>query len=795
MKRTMLLLTSFILAVSGAGWISITGSLRGRTEIIGNGSRSRPLRPTVDIRDVGAVDCTGTAASDGAFEVAVTAGNHVILPQGCIIRLASNESSPANVSLNPSQGTCLKPDTGIKITILGDIGAGRQQIFCNALESQGAIDFTGNAVLEEVYPEWWGASPTASATTNTRALQAAIYGAYGCNPKPATSCRTNASGLAKWNKVLKLADGVYNINDELKFNHILNYTVLGEGGLWSRINQTAGNKSIFRTQGGPAFGTMQNMGLSSTATQDTDHPLAEFDWDGTAVDDLRPEFNTFRDFYLFGNGTTAIGIRYAKSGGGAQSSNIQIEAWHASGFLDKACSFGTPATIAYNAITIEFGEGDCASSPHDCIYGNGLSQIHIHDVSFEDASSGTQTGCDVVLDRTQVGALVENVRSESFHVVCGSAIVRNTQTVWKAATWDQGSLAGTAAHVGDLIAMDSATNDGAYYHVTRAGTWGGMNTTQATGGSLTTIVCGTCSWTIDQWKNMRVGIVGGHGKGAFGIVRGNTATTIKVAAWTSFVPEGFLPAMTYGLPPDSSSRFVVEPDMANQTISGSVMFAKLDGYAIGPGETDPNAGSIIDGNVIIHGLPIKASPNVRGLRTTRRDWYGGGSAGYWPENLVMPLNISDVQVFTGANGAIVGAMPQTWHIPRNGIGNGAAFYDVNYNGTTPQWWSMGEYGGGASISDVGIDTDSPDKTPNSGRLRFRNNSSGLERDCYLNRDGSWQCTAVAFSELIACTATNEGSIARVTDSSTVTWGATITGGSTNHVLAYCDGSSWTVAGK
>lgn len=53
----------------------------------------------------------------------------------------------------------------------------------------------------------------------------------------------------------------------------------------------------------------------------------------------------------------------------------------------------------------------------------------------------------------------------------------------------------------------------------------------------------------------------------------------------------------------------------------------------------------------------------------------------------------------------------------------------------------------------------------------------------------------AFSSLTACSSTIEGAMAAITDSSTVTWGATITGSSTNHVLGYCDGTNWTVAGK
>ena len=52
-----------------------------------------------------------------------------------------------------------------------------------------------------------------------------------------------------------------------------------------------------------------------------------------------------------------------------------------------------------------------------------------------------------------------------------------------------------------------------------------------------------------------------------------------------------------------------------------------------------------------------------------------------------------------------------------------------------------------------------------------------------------------FSALPACTSGVEGTWAPVTDSTTNTWGATITGGGTDHVLAYCDSAQWTVAAK
>lgn len=54
---------------------------------------------------------------------------------------------------------------------------------------------------------------------------------------------------------------------------------------------------------------------------------------------------------------------------------------------------------------------------------------------------------------------------------------------------------------------------------------------------------------------------------------------------------------------------------------------------------------------------------------------------------------------------------------------------------------------------------------------------------------------VAFSTLPSCSSTIEGATHPVSDSSTNTWGATITGSSTNHVMAYCNGTNWTVMGK
>jgi hypothetical protein len=77
----------------------------------------------------------------------------------------------------------------------------------------------------------------------------------------------------------------------------------------------------------------------------------------------------------------------------------------------------------------------------------------------------------------------------------------------------------------------------------------------------------------------------------------------------------------------------------------------------------------------------------------------------------------------------------------------------------------------------------------------------------MNADssGDWVITAPsgagvrsparAVSTYPACSSSTEGMQATITDSTTNTWGATITGSGSDHVLGYCDGTNWTVAAK
>lgn len=65
----------------------------------------------------------------------------------------------------------------------------------------------------------------------------------------------------------------------------------------------------------------------------------------------------------------------------------------------------------------------------------------------------------------------------------------------------------------------------------------------------------------------------------------------------------------------------------------------------------------------------------------------------------------------------------------------------------------------------------------------------------FDKNGDFITLPVNFSALPACAAATEGAKRAIKDSTTATWGATITGAGTNHVLGYCDGTNWTVTGK
>jgi hypothetical protein len=75
------------------------------------------------------------------------------------------------------------------------------------------------------------------------------------------------------------------------------------------------------------------------------------------------------------------------------------------------------------------------------------------------------------------------------------------------------------------------------------------------------------------------------------------------------------------------------------------------------------------------------------------------------------------------------------------------------------------------------------------------NVTAIDTDATFVISKCQQNNPTVFASIGTCNSGNEGTTAAVIDSTTNTWGATITGTGGNHVLAYCNGTNWTVAAK
>jgi hypothetical protein len=534
-------------------------------------------KAAINLRDYGVTGDGRTNDTTAVSTVLTTIGPfpaRLIFPPGGET-LLNTISFPATVTLDFSSGGALKPATGQTVTILGRIVGTTQQIFYNALPGQGTIDFTGGYALQAVYPEWWGASPGAAAATNTPGLQAAEYAAFGTN-------RTSGSGLAKYNRELQLC-GMYDINDELRFHHVIGFRITGCGGKFSSgFRQTAANKRIFDGQN-IAYGVFEQLKFETTAPQKV--PLVDLDNDHTHGADLSPQNITFRDVTFVGNGVGQIGVLIAKHGGDAQGDNIRCEFCYASGFTEAAWQIGGNNTginagrfYAQNAIKEEWYGGDIQASPHYGIASYGGS-IDVHNITFENDSAGfgTQTGFDVYCEAPQETCVIENVRSESHKLAAGGSIrVINSRTLFQAVQWYSAarsqSLAGTSWPAGPLISGTGIGGDGAYYKITTGGVFGGLGITSATSGSSTTIVDSKASWTTDAFSSYRATITTGAGAGHYCVITTNTDNTITCpAGWvTNYVQLA-------DQVPDHTSTFVVEPNWGTQTSSGTVTWRENQG--------------------------------------------------------------------------------------------------------------------------------------------------------------------------------------------------------------------------
>jgi hypothetical protein len=111
------------------------------------------------------------------------------VPKGTC-NIDANLTIPSNITLKPERGAILAIATAKTLTINGGLEAGLYQVF--SCTGTGKVVFAAGS-NQTIVPQWWGASPSASAAVNTAAIQASFTaladytswtlppGTYACN--------------------------------------------------------------------------------------------------------------------------------------------------------------------------------------------------------------------------------------------------------------------------------------------------------------------------------------------------------------------------------------------------------------------------------------------------------------------------------------------------------------------------------------------------------------------------------------------------------------------------------------
>jgi hypothetical protein len=259
----------------------------------------------------------------------------------------------------------------------------------------------------------------------------------------------------------------------------------------------------------------------------------------------------------------------------------------------------------------------------------------------------------------------------------------------------------------------------------------------------------------------------------------------------------------------SASSYVIRPCVEVLTVNGSQIIAETT-------STTWAANDNIE-------LAISPYPDVTGFQYYMGQWNPGGAHGqrgfefirnngarefgygFSVENAMQTGSNADTNAFGNAfqvmgpvgNGVYVHNVTGAAIELDCGIGCSAA----DQSGSIQ--WGVDGNDSGAFIQPNSINTgleiqfDLGQSYPgNSGYLKAFGHNSGIlgpgNSQAGLQFGGVFGTAPKTFSELMSCTSAVEGFESAITDSTTTTFHATVTGGGSNHIRTYCNGSHWVV---
>lgn len=474
--------------------------------------------------------CSGTNDTSKFANIIATIGsNHgtIRLPYKAGSRCAvSNLTIPSNVTLDNSDGTGIKINTGQTLTDVGPrLNPKGKQIWYNALPGQGTVVFTGSTVTGDVYPQEWGAKAD-GATDNILPLRATVAAA-----------KTGARSI-------HFTDGTWSISDTLTIPGFTGFRISCENKATTQIRITTANKTgVFLNHG--SYGVFDGCGFTTSAASSNLYAVLDIDADGT-LSELKTQQITLRDIQVNANSLAANGLRISRSGAASQGDTIELLNPLILSATEACLRIGSPGGAAQNALGITITDGNLQNCTNKGIFNTG-GQIFVNGSSFQGQDQAVLSSDGIVLSQISQGGAdyysdggagtsalssMTDIRSESDVLAIGSGIDIRGAAI-NASSVDQW-FAASYYNLGQLIhgttGVGNKGANGRAFMLVDQGVANPSFETMDDNSTLSIIRDVSQSWTIDQWAGFYLVLRFPNGFIVTRQIASNTGTALTLAS-------------------------------------------------------------------------------------------------------------------------------------------------------------------------------------------------------------------------------------------------------------------------